>query len=121
MNENLKIRMIRDPRHEPHAGFIAIDDFDSINPKDDYDKGREYYLSSQIFKIDNGEQVSKNEFFFSKETRDIGGTLTPLRVHSTDTFSLPSAEGYLLFGAALRARGIVYNKKKCQLTKMHSK
>lgn len=119
MNENLKIRMIRDPRIESYAGFIAIDDFDSINPKDDYDKGRNYYLSSQIFKTNTGERFPDNDLFFSKETRDIGGTLRPLRVQSKDTFSLPSAEGYLLFGAALRARGIVYNKKKCQLEKIN--
>lgn len=109
--------MIQDPHHEAFAGFIGVDNFDEITPEDDV--GKRYYAVTQIFGVDDGERTHTNRFFFSDTC---GFHKNPgLTVHSSDTFSLPTIEGYLLFGAALRTNGLIYNKKKCQLTKINSK
>ena len=108
--------MIQDPHHEAFAGFIGIDKFDEITL---VDVGRRYYAATQIFEVDTGERTHTNRFFFSDtcEFHENPG----LTVQSSDTFPLPTIEGYLLFGAALRTNGLIYNKKKCQLAKINSK
>jgi hypothetical protein len=113
----MKIRMIQDPHYEAFAGFIGIDKFDKITPVNNV--GKSYYAATQIFGVNTGERIHTNRFFFSDTC---GFHKNPgLTVHSSDTFSLPTIEGYLLFGAALRTNGLIYNKKKCQLAKINSK
>ena len=109
--------MIQDIHYDAFAGFIGIDKFDKITQVNNV--GRSYYAATQIFRVDTGERIHTNRFFFSDKCefhKNPG-----LRVHSSDTFPLPTVEGYLLFGAALKTNGLVYNKKKCQLTKIDSK
>lgn len=111
--------MIQDPKHEKFAGFIGIDNFDEIDAeKDEY---RTYYACTQIFKVEDGERLDRNYFFFgtSSDFYKMGGK-PGLQVHCEDTFLLPTIEGYVLFGIALKKQGYRYNKKTCQLEKIYS-
>ena len=117
----MKIRTFQDKGHEKYAGFIAIDDFDSITQRqemfgDIYDT---YYLCSNIYDTQNGNIVDKPRLFKSERCKVGDKSSSPLRVHKEDVFALPTASAYMLFGSVLRTKGYRYNKKKCQLEKIN--
>ena len=113
--------MIQDPKHEKFAGFIGIDDFDEIDAEK-VAHTRTYYACTQIFKVEDGKRLDRNYFFFGTNSDFYKkGKIPGLQVHREDTFLLPTIEGYMLFGLALKKQGYRYNKKTCQLTKINSK
>lgn len=117
----MKIRTFQDKGHEKYLGFIAIDDFDSLNQKREmfgyiYDT---YYICSNIYDVESGNIVDKPRLFKSKRCEVGDKSYSSLIVHKEDEFALPTASAYMLFGSVLKANGYRYNKKKCQLEKIN--